>query len=398
MDTIAIVGASLAGTTAAKTLRAEGFEGAINVVDAQPHRPYDRPPLSKQVVRGDWDVDRIGLVGLDDLDVTWRLGVPASALDAPTRRLTLADGDELVADGIVVATGARARTLPGTDGLAGVHVLRTVDDAMAVRRALDGGASRVVVIGAGFIGAEVAASCRERGAEVAMVEMAPVPLSRVLGDEVGATVADLHRDHGVDVRLGVGVDAVEAEGGSVRGVRLDGGEVLEADVVVVGIGVAPDTDWLEGSGLTLDDGVVCDAGLQAAPGIVAAGDLLRWPSTRYDALLRIEHWEHAIQSGEAAARRLLVGDGHAQAFDPIPWFWTDQFDRKLQLAGRTSPGDDVEIVEGSLEERRFVAVYGHDGRFVAVLGMNRPRHVVQLRALLEAGATFDEAVGAGRGL
>ena len=398
MDSIAIVGASLGGVTAARTLRAEGFAGTVTVVDAQPHRPYDRPPLSKQVLRGDWDADRVLLPGTDDLDVTWRLGVAATSLDVAARTVALDDGTELAADGIVIATGARARTLPGTDGVAGVHVLRTLDDALAVRDALDGGATRVVVVGAGFIGAEVAAACRQRDVAVAMVEAAPVPLARVLGDDIGAMMADLHRDHGVDVRLGVGVDGIEGDGDGVTGVRLADGEVLPADVVVVGIGVVPDTAWLEGSGLTLDDGVVCDAGLLAAPGVTAAGDLLRWPSTRYGEVLRIEHWEHAIQSGEAAARRLLADDGRAVAFDPIPWFWTDQYDRKLQLAGRTGAGDDVEVVEGSLAERRFVAVYGRGGRFTAVLGMNRPRHVVQLRALLEQGATFDEAVGAGRGL
>jgi len=280
-----------------------------------------------------------------------------------------------------------------------VHVVRTLDDAMGLRADLEAGPSRVVVIGAGFIGAEVAASCRTLGLEVTLVEALPVPLERVLGPEMGAVCGRVHVEHGVDVRLGTGVDhfdTVPSEHGRrrVTGVALTDGTTVEAEVVVVGIGVSVNTGWLEGSGLTLDDGVVCDESLLAAPGVVAAGDIARYPSTRFGQLLRVEHWEHAIQGGEAAARRLLAeADGTEPArFDPVPWFWSDQYDRKIQLAGRPAPTDDVRVVVGSTEELRFVALYGREGRLVGVLGMNRPRHVVQLRGLVDEGASFAEAI------
>jgi len=396
MDTIAVVGASLAGVHAARTLRADGFAGRLVVVDAQAHQPYDKPPLSKQVLRGEWSADRLTLHDAVDLDADWRLGVAAASFDLATRLLVLADGERLTADGLVVATGAAPRRLPGTEGVRGIHVVRTLDDALAIRAAVEGGARRAVVIGAGFIGGEVAASLCLDGLDVTLVEAMPVPLERAVGPVVGGLMADIHRDHGVDVRLGVGVDRIEDEGGAVRAVVLADGAVLPADLVVVGIGVFADTGWLEGSGVELDDGVVCDETLLAAPGVVAAGDVARWLSRRARGLARVEHWEHAIAGGQAAARRLLVGDGLAEVFDPVPWFWSDQFDRKLQLAGRGGAGHQFEIVHGSLEERRFVGMYGHDGLLTGVLGMNRPRHVMQLRTLVEQDTPYAEALVAGR--
>ena len=270
---------------------------------------------------------------------------------------------------------------------------------LAVRGALDAGAESIVVVGAGFIGAEVAASCRERGLDVTVVEALPVPLERALGAEMGSVCARLHDHHGVDLRLGTGVEGFETDAAPdgarrVRGVALSDGTTVPADLVVVGIGVDVNTGWLEGSGLTLDDGVLTDATLLAAPGVVAAGDIARYPSARFDQLLRVEHWEHAVSGGEAAARRLLAEQrGSTPAvFDPVPWFWSDQYDRKIQLAGRPGPGDEVVVVHGSTEEFRFVALYRRDDRLVGVLGMNRPRHVMQLRALLEEHATWDDAL------
>lgn len=402
MDTIAVVGASLAGVHAAATLRQEGFSGRLVVLDAQRHRPYDRPPLSKQVLRGEWEAERIGLHAAADLDAELRLGVRATGLRlGEPLHLELDDGTGLAADGVVIACGAAPRTLPGVGGMGGVHVLRSIDDALAVRAAIDGGARRVLVVGAGFIGGEVASSCRELGIDVTMVEVAPVPLERAVGSTVGQLVADVHRDHGVDVRLGTGVEALEAgSDGRVRAVRLSDGDELAVDVAVVGVGVTPDVGWLQTSGLTLDDGVVCDDTLRAAPGVVAAGDVARYHSARYGGLVRVEHWEHAIAGGEAAARRLLAeaAGQEGERFDPLPFFWSDQYDRKLQLAGRAGADHDMVVVHGSLEERRFVAVYGRDGTASAVLGMNRPRHVMQLRGRLEAGGSFDEVVEAGRAL
>jgi 3-phenylpropionate/trans-cinnamate dioxygenase ferredoxin reductase subunit len=398
---VVVVGGSLAGLRAAEELRHRGFDGRLTVVGDEEHRPYDRPPLSKQVLAGSWDLDRIELTvggegGLDGLDVDWRLGTRATGLDPAGRRVTLAGGEDVPYDGLVIATGARPRALPGTGQLAGVHTLRTLDDCLAVRADLDAGARRVVVVGAGFIGSEVAATCRGRGCEVTVLEALPVPLGRALGDEMGSAMGDLHRDHGVAVRLGVGVAGIEGAG-RVERVRLADDTVVEADLVVVGIGVTPNTGWLEGSGLALDDGVVCDATTRAAPGIVAAGDVARWPSHRFGELMRVEHWDNAIAMGEHAARRLLedLAGGAAspgEPYDPVPWFWSDQYDRKIQLAGRSADADEVRVVDGSVEERRFVALYRRGDRLIGALAMNRPRLLVAFRGLVERRATWAEAL------
>ena len=226
----------------------------------------------------------------------------------------------------------------------------------------------MAVVGAGFIGAEVAATARERGLEVTVIEALPVPLGRVLGTEIGTVCADVHRDHGVDLRLGVGVDGFGGHG-RVERVNLSDGTSVDADVVVVGIGVVPNTEWLEGSGLTLDNGVVCDETCLAAPGIAAAGDVARWPNPLFGETMRVEHWDNAIAQGQHAALRLLQADDEAQPYAPVPWFWSDQYDRKIQLAGRAAPDDEVRIITGSTEERRFAALYGRAGRLVGRPGL-----------------------------
>jgi NADPH-dependent 2,4-dienoyl-CoA reductase/sulfur reductase-like enzyme len=401
---IVVVGASLAGLRAAEELRHQGFEGTITLVGDEIREPYDRPPLSKQVLAGAWPAERTALTvmhpgGLAGLDLDWRLGVRANHLDLTSRRVLLAGGGDVPFDGLVVATGAAPRELPGTETLAGVHTLRTLDDSLAMRAALDGGVRRVVVVGAGFIGAEVAATCRTAGCDVTILEALPVPLGRALGDEMGAVMGELHRDHGVDLRLGVGVAGFEG-GDRVTHVRRADDSLVDADLVVVGIGVTPNTGWLEGSGLALDDGLVCDATTRAAPGVVAAGDVARWPSHRFGELMRVEHWDNAIAMGEHAARRLLAdlaGDpaddpASTAPYDPVPWFWSDQYDRKIQLAGRSAGADEVRIVDGSIDERRFVALYRRGDRLVGVLAMNRPRPVVTYRGLVERGAAWDEAL------
>ena len=395
---ITIVGASLAGVRAAESLRRQGFDRPITLIGDEAHAPYDRPPLSKQFLAGEWDADRLALTKpekLAEFDLDLRLGVRAAGFDLGRRRLTLADGDTLDVDGLLLATGARCRTLPGTEGMGGVFTLRGLDDAEAIRVAFDAGPSRVVVVGAGFIGAEVAATARQRGLEVTLIEALPQPLARVLGDEMGAVCAAVHRDHGVDLRVGVGVDAVDAGAdGNVERVRLSDGSVVEAEVVVVGIGVVPNTEWLEGSGLTIDNGVVCDETCLAAPGVTAAGDVARWPNRRFDEVMRVEHWDNAVEQGGHAARRLLQSDDEAEPFTPVPWFWSDQYDRKIQLAGRIRPDDEMRIVTGSVEERRFAALYGRAGRLVGVLGFNRPRHVMQYKSLIENGTSFADALAA----
>ena len=395
-QSIHIVGASLAGIRAAEALRRREFDGRIVLIGDEPHHPYDRPPLSKQVLAGAWEVDRLALTKpekFEDLDLDLRLGVRATGFDLASRTLSTDTGDDIV-DGLVIATGARCRTLPGTEEMSGVHVLRSLDDALALRADLDAGPDRVVVVGAGFIGAEVAATCRGRGHAVTMVEPLPTPLGRVLGDDIGRVMAEVHVEHGVDLRTGVGVDRLEADAGRVARVVLTDGTVVEADLVVIGIGVLPNTEWLEGSGLTLDNGVVCDATMLAAPGVTAAGDVARWPNQRFDELMRVEHWDNAIEQGVHAAERLLVDDDDAVPFEPVPWFWSDQYDRKIQLAGRIRPGDDTHLATGSLEERRFAQLFGRDGRLVGVLGFNRPRHVMQYKTMIQDGVAFADAVAA----
>ena len=393
---ITIVGASLAGLRAAESLRRQEFDGQIVLIGDEPHAPYDRPPLSKQYLAGSWNEERLALTKpekLAEFELDFRLGVRATAFDLASRRLTLDGADDIEVDGLLIATGARCRTLPGTDNLDGVFVLRGLDDATALRAALDAGPSRVVVVGAGFIGAEVAATSRQRKIEVSLIEALPQPLGRVLGDEMGAVCADVHREHGVDLRTGVGVEAIEGDG-RVERVRLSDGSIIEADVVVVGIGVIPNTEWLEGSGLTIDNGVVCDATCLAAPGVTAAGDVARWPNQRFDEVMRVEHWDNAVEQGGHAARRLLQSDDEAEPFTPVPWFWSDQYDRKIQLAGRIRPDDDMSIVTGSVEERRFAALYGRAGKLVGVLGFNRPRHVMQYKTLIQEGASYADALAA----
>ena len=391
---VTIVGASLAGLNAAQALRRDGFDGPVTLIGAESHLPYDRPPLSKQVLAGEWEPDRAALTDAEELDtdgIEVRLGLRATALDLTSRELTVHTGETIAFDGLIIATGARCRTMPGTEGLSGVHVLRSLDDCLALRADFEATPQRVVVVGAGFIGAEVAATARGRGLEVTLVEALPTPLSRVLGDEMGRVCAEVHRDHGVDLRTAVGVDSLEGDG-RVERVVLSDGSTVDADVVVVGIGVIPNTGWLEGSGLQVGDGVLCDASCVAADRVAAAGDVARWPNELFGETMRVEHWDNAAQQGAHAARSLL--DAAVGPFTPVPWFWSDQYDRKIQLAGRVRGDDAVRVVAGSVEERRFAAIYGRAGRITGVLGFNRPRHVMRYRALIEQRASFDEALAA----
>jgi len=400
------VGASLAGLRATETLRREGFGGRIVLVGAEEHLPYDRPPLSKQFLAGDWDHERLALrrTSYDDLDLELRLRTRARALDATARRLSLIGGDELEFDGLVIATGSTPRTMLGAPGfgapgrapLDGVFVLRTLDDALAIRDRLAAN-PKVVVVGAGFIGSEVAATSRLRGLDVTVLEALPAPLVRGLGAQLGMVCGELHRDHGVDLRLGVGVAGVEGDG-RVERVRLDDASAVAADLVVVGVGVVPATEWLEGSGLRIDNGVVCDETLVAAPGIVAAGDVARWPNPLFDGeLMRLEHWTNASEQGVAAARRLLYGEGAApEPFAPVPFVWSDQYDRKIQTVGHFRGDDEMHVVHGSLEERRFVAVFGRSGRLVGALGFSMPAKVMQYRQMIAARTSFDDALARAR--
>jgi len=402
LDHVAVVGASLAGLRACETLRTEGYGGRITLIGAEPELPYDRPPLSKKLLAGDWEPDRIRLrrdEELDKLALELRLGVAATALDASSRAIALADGSEVAADAVVVATGAAPRRLPHQRDLDGVVTLRTLADALELRARLAGGSARVVVVGAGFIGLEVAATARTLGCEVTVVEADAAPLVRGLGAELGALVAAVHPRHGVVLRCGQLVEALEGDGGRVTGVRLGGGELLAADVVVVGIGVAPSTDWLATSALTIADGIVCDDALwTGVHGIWAAGDCVRWHNPLFDphddAVMRVEHWTNAAEQGATAARNLLAW---ARGEEPtpyraVPFFWSDQFDSRIQFVGRAHGGDDVRIVAGDPEAGRFVALYGYEGRLRGALGVSTPKLVMPYRALVARGATWDEAL------
>ena len=338
-STIVIVGASLAGMRAAEELRHLGHTGRVVIVGDEVHPPYDRPPLSKQFMSGAWDVERIHHHTPDKLDsfgLELLLGRRAESLDTDTRTLGCSDGSELYYDGLIVATGARPRRLPDTAGMAHVHVLRTLDDCRGIRSDLDaaGAGARVVVIGAGFIGSEVAATCHGLGAQVSVVEALPTPLSRVLGDQMGEACAHLHRAHQVDIRAGVGVERLsDSDGDAPVVVHLVDGSRLDADLVVVGIGVVPATEWLEGSGVTLDNGVVCNDSLFAAERVVAAGDVSRWTPPTIGEQIRVEHWTNAAEGGTVAARNLVAGSQAATPYDPVPFFWSDQYETKIQMIG-----------------------------------------------------------------
>jgi len=395
LRTVAIVGGSLAGLRTAETLRKDGFDGVIHFIGEETHPPYDRPPLSKELLSGKLPQENISLVSDENfaaLELQLHLGVRAVGFDAASKLVSLETGEEVAADGVCLATGARPRQL-GDDNPQGVYVLRTLEDCLALKAEFAVQPRRVVVVGAGFIGAEVAATARGYGLEVTMVELLEVPLSRVLGEKMGQVMADIHLEQGVDLRVGVGVEGLNSKAdGRVGSVKLTDGVEIPADVVVVGIGVIPNTEWLEGSGLTLENGIVCDETLLAAPGVVAAGDVARWPNRRFGEMMRVEHWDNAIEQGIAAARRLMAGPGQERPFEPVPWFWSDQYDRKLQLAGIPSPQGEVEVVTGSLEERRFAALYEKDGKVSGVLGMNRPRHVMKYRQLIVDGVGWDDAL------
>ncbi len=392
MKRVVVVGGSLAGFRAAEALREQGYAGALVVVGAERGPAYDRPPLSKQVLAGVWGPERTTLpVSTDDLEADLLLGRTAVSLDLANQEVELDGGERVGFDGLVIATGAVPRTLPDAGHREGVYTLRTLADCLAIRSDLEASPRRVVVVGAGFIGAEVAATCRQRGSDVTLVEALPVPLGRVLGDTMGALLGDLHRENGVDVRLGVGVEGLDGSP-RVERVRLADGSAVDADLVVVGIGVAPATGWLAGSGLEITDGIVCDETCLAAPGVVAAGDVARWPNRRFGVEMRVEHWDNALEQGAAAATRLLAGDAGGTPYEPIPWFWSDQYDRKLQLAGWPVGHDEVRVVDGDTVERRFVALYRKADDVVAVLGINRPRQVAQWRHRIAARVRWDEAL------
>ncbi|MGW4210291.1 NAD(P)/FAD-dependent oxidoreductase [Lentzea sp. NPDC004789] len=371
-DGVLVVGASAAGLATAEALRRKGYLGPLTILGAEPHLPYDRPPLSKQVLAGAWQPDRTQLRRpdvLSALDATFVLGDPAVSLDSVNRTVHTSSGLTLTAEAVVVATGLRPRTLPGQDGLAGVHVLRTLDDALALRKDLLS-CSRVVVVGDGVLGAEIAATAATMGLAVTMAGPQEAPLAHQFGPLPARLLADLHTANGVELRLGTAVTGLSSHEGRVTGVRLETGEVLPAEVVVVAFGAAPATEWLAGSGLPRDNGIVCDSRCRAADGIYAAGDVARWHHETLNMLLRLENRTNATEQGIAVAGAVLGDD---KPYTPVPHFWTDQFDVKIHVHGVLSPDAEVTVVDGDVADNRFVATYRQSGIVTGVLGWNMPK-------------------------
>ncbi len=367
MKRVAVVGASLAGVRAAQELRAQGYDGGIVLIGDEPHLPYDRPPLSKAFLAGTASRESLELLDAGDLAslaLDFRLGVRATALEPANRRVLLSDGTSVHADGVVIATGGRARTLPG---FAGAHTLRTVDDAVALRASLVPGA-RVVIVGAGFIGAEVASTCRSLGLDVVVLEAMAAPLAPVLGPSLAAVCARLHLDHGTDLRCGV-----QVSGRTPAGVELASGALVPADVVVVGVGMTPATEWLAGSGLKVGNGVHTDAGLVTSlPQVVAVGDVARYAGQRH------EHWTNASEQAPVAVANLLAGHS-ARTYTPSGYVWSDQYSGTLQLAGHPRPDDTLSFVDGDPSSSSFVATFSRDGSTVGVFALNNAKLFNRLR-------------------
>ena len=393
---IVIVGASLAGLRAAQALRTAGHAGEVVVVGAEERPPYTRPPLSKELLAGDHEPAQCALPS-DKLDVEWRLGTRATGLDLRRREVELEGGERLAYEKLLIATGARPRHWPGDEiALEGVFMLRDLDDALALRAAFDA-RPRLAVVGAGFIGCEVAATARKRGLDVTLIDVAPQPMT-ALGPAVGERCAALHRAHGVELLLGAGVEGFEGSG-SLEAIRLADGTRVEADLAVVALGAIPNTDWLADSGLELQPGVVCDGTLAArdAQDVFCAGDVAAWPHPMADgALIRIEHWTNAAEQGAAAARNLLLPPDERKPYAAVPYFWSDQYDVKIQSVGLPARAERMSVLEASPDGDRLVLGGERDGRLVAAIGFNAARRLAFYRGRLAALPPFDEVVAAVR--
>lgn len=390
-----IVGAGLAGLRTAERLRRGGYDGTLVLVGAETHLPYDRPPLSKSLLAAA-DTPEAPLLRTAEryaeLDLDLRTGVRATALDTAGRTLTLDDGSTLAWDQLVLATGLRAREVPAWAGVDGVHTLRTYDDCLALRERA-AGARHATVVGAGVLGSEIAATLRTRGLDVDLVDPLPQPLCRVVGEQVGAFVADLHRTHGVGLHLGASVAGLDQDPGSgaVSGVRLDDGTRWDTDLVVAAVGGAPDTGWLDGSGLALDGGVAVDQyGAASVPGVWAVGDLAAVADPRAAggpgesgaaARVRIEHWTGAGDLAATVAANILatLRDEPLRAHTELPYMWSDQYDVKVQCLGLPRPTDDVVVLTGSLADGTFLAAHVEDGRVRAVSGAGMPAPLMRCR-------------------
>ncbi len=387
MRTFVIVGSGVAGTTAALTLRTAGFDGRVVLVGDEPREPYPRPPLSKDVLRGETRPEQLrlrppGFYAKRQVEIL--AGVSVTELDPAGRTVLLDDGSRLSYDRLLLATGGRARTLAQATGLAGVHTLRSLADAEALRADLRPGRS-VLVVGAGFIGAEVAASARTVGCEVTMLEAAPAPLGRVLPPQLARLYIDIHRSHGVDLHTGVGIDRLQQDGSGLLAVATDG-RSFAADVVVLGLGMSPEVTLAERAGLAVDNGIVVDEFCATShPDIYAAGDVANAPDLLLGGRHRVEHWQHAQHQGATAARNML---GQREAFTEVPWCWSDQFDVNLQVCGAPAAWDEV-WVRGALDSLNFVAIFARGGLLRGAVGINRGEDVRALRRLIQHAPRTD---------
>jgi phthalate 3,4-dioxygenase ferredoxin reductase subunit len=391
---VVIVGASVGGVRTARALRAEGFTGPITLVGEEPELPYDRPPLSKQVLTGAWPAERAGLLTAQaaaDAGVELRLGEAARSLDTEARRVHLADGEVLPYDDLVIATGASARPSPWQPE-SGVYTLRTLADCRTLKKCFADGAS-VVMIGGGFIGAEAAAAARSAGCDVTLVDAVAVPMERAAGPVVGALLADVQRRNGTRTRFGVGVRSVTGRAGDLV-VTLSDASVVRAEAVVVGIGAIPNDQWLQGSGLTIEDGVVCDAYLEAAgvTHVFAIGDVARWPHPELDAQVRSEHWTNAADQARCVARA-IARPGARERYQPSDYIWSDQYDWKLQLAGQRSRAVAEWVIGTADAQRPRVTVLHEDaaGQLCGAVCLNWPKAFVQCRRLLDERAPVARA-------
>jgi NADPH-dependent 2,4-dienoyl-CoA reductase/sulfur reductase-like enzyme len=388
-----IVGSSLAGLRGIETLRERGYDGEILAISQEEEKPYDRPPLSKQFLRGDWGEERLSLRrdGFDDLDVDWRLGCSATKLLPRQKEILLSDGETLGYGGLFISTGNSPLRLPGSEGLEGVHSLRNLADARALGQGLRE-ASSLIIVGAGFIGMEVAATARQLGLEVNVVEALPAPLLRATGDRIGAVVAERFREEGVKIHCGIAWKRFLGAQ-PVAGIELVDGTILEADRLLVGIGARPECAWLEGSGLETRDGILCDGrGATSLPDVVAAGDVARWWNPLRGEAIRYEHWSSAVAQSGVAARRLMHGPDAVEELAQVPYMWSDLFEMRLAIVGDPVGSDDFRVCCGNLDEERFLALFGREGRLVAAAGMKRSRQLNTCGEMIAAGKSFEEAV------
>jgi 3-phenylpropionate/trans-cinnamate dioxygenase ferredoxin reductase subunit len=385
---IVIVGGGLAAARTAEQLRRSEYAGPITIVSDEEHLPYDRPPLSKEVLRSEADdVTLKPAEFYEENDITVLLGEAARSVDTAAQTVSLSDGSELFYDELVIATGLVPKRIPSFPNLEGIHVLRSFDESLALRQQA-AAARHAVVVGAGFIGCEVAASLRGMGVDVVLVEPQPSPLASVLGAQIGSLVARLHRAEGVDVRCGVGVAEVRGAEKVEKVVLADGTE-LDADLVVVGIGSHPATSWLEGTGIELDNGVMCDAaGRASAPHVWAIGDVASWRHT-LGHQVRVEHWSNVADQARVLVPAMMGQD--APATVSVPYFWSDQYDVKIQCLGEPEATDTVHVVED--DGRKFLAFYERDGVVAGVVGGGMPGKVMKSRAKIAAGAPISDVLG-----